>query len=88
MGDAVRSAMVTISENAPSVSLSADPASINNGESTTLSWSSSNADSCTASGAWSGSKVPVAVRALALLVIALIPSIARVVAATPVTPSK
>lgn len=41
----------------PSVTLSADPASVMNGDSSVLSWTSVNADSCTASGAWSGAKV-------------------------------
>lgn len=40
----------------PTVSLSANPASITSGQSSTLSWTSSNATSCTASGAWSGAK--------------------------------
>ena len=55
-GDAVRSVLVTISATAPRVNLSASPASVIIGESNTLSWSSINTDSCTASGAWSGSK--------------------------------
>ena len=41
---------------APTVSLSANPTTITSGASTTLSWSSTNATSCTASGDWSGSK--------------------------------
>ncbi len=41
---------------APTVNLSADPASVPHNGSTTLSWDSSNAVSCTASGDWSGSK--------------------------------
>lgn len=41
---------------APSVNLSANPLSIASGESTTLTWSSSNVDTCTASGDWTGSK--------------------------------
>ena len=40
----------------PSVTLSANPGSVAPGASTTLTWSSTNASSCTASGAWSGSK--------------------------------
>jgi hypothetical protein len=40
----------------PSVSLSAAPATITPGQSSTLSWSSSNVTSCSASGGWSGSK--------------------------------
>lgn len=41
---------------APTVSLSANPVSITSGASSTLTWSSTNATSCAASGAWSGSK--------------------------------
>ena len=40
----------------PTVSLSASPTSITAGQSATLTWSSTNATSCTASGGWSGSK--------------------------------
>ncbi len=41
---------------APAVNISANPLSIASGESTTLTWNSSNVDNCTASGDWSGSK--------------------------------
>src|SRR5688500_41125 len=41
---------------APTLTLSADRTSIAPGSSMTLSWSSSNAPSCTASNGWSGSK--------------------------------
>jgi hypothetical protein len=40
----------------PTISLSANPATVVSGDSTILSWVSHNADSCTASGDWSGSK--------------------------------
>ena len=40
----------------PTVSISANPTTIASGGSSTLSWSSTNATACTASGAWSGSK--------------------------------
>jgi hypothetical protein len=40
----------------PGVSISVSPSTITKGDSATLSWVSSNATSCTASGAWSGSK--------------------------------
>lgn len=40
------------------VSIGANPAALTVGESTTLSWSSSNASSCEASGAWSGTLAP------------------------------
>jgi hypothetical protein len=38
----------------PIAAITATPASVSNGGSSTLSWSSSNAASCTASGGWSG----------------------------------
>ncbi|MGE0623707.1 MAG: hypothetical protein AB7I04_04555 [Pseudomonadales bacterium] len=41
---------------APTVSLSAASTLVNSGSSTTLSWSSTNATACTASGGWSGSR--------------------------------
>jgi len=40
----------------PTVSISASPATITSGSSATLTWSASNVSSCTASGAWSGSR--------------------------------
>jgi len=42
------------SGTAPSVSLSASELTVSEGGSTTLSWTASGADSCTASGGWSG----------------------------------
>ena len=45
-----------IASQAPTVSLTANPARITSGESSTLTWSSTNATSCTASGGWSGAK--------------------------------
>lgn len=41
---------------APTVTLSANPASVTSGNSTMLSWSSTNATTCTASGGWSGTR--------------------------------
>jgi hypothetical protein len=41
---------------APTVDLNASPAGVSSGGSATLTWSSTNATSCTATGAWSGSK--------------------------------
>lgn len=59
-GSVTRSVTVTVNgvppPPAPTVSLSASPASIASGGSSTLSWSSTNATSCTASGGWTGSK--------------------------------
>ncbi len=40
----------------PTVTLSAAPTSITQGQSLTLTWSSTNASACTAGGAWSGSQ--------------------------------
>ena len=40
----------------PTVTISANPTSVSSGGSSTLTWSSTNATSCTASGGWSGSK--------------------------------
>ena len=40
----------------PTAILGASPSTIDEGQSSTLTWSSSDADSCTASGAWSGAK--------------------------------
>ena len=54
------SAIVTIigsmAASKPSVSISASPTSVTSGAGSTLTWTSSNATSCTASGAWSGTK--------------------------------
>ncbi|MBI2558897.1 right-handed parallel beta-helix repeat-containing protein, partial [Candidatus Woesearchaeota archaeon] len=46
----------TITTPAPTISLSASPSSISTGASSTLTWSSTNADSCTASNGWTGTK--------------------------------
>ena len=40
----------------PTASISADPTTVYIGNSTTLTWSSTDATSCTASGAWEGTK--------------------------------
>lgn len=51
------SVSVTIdTEPTPTVNLSADPVSVTYNGSTILTWDSSNADNCMASGDWSGSK--------------------------------
>jgi len=55
-GSATQSVTVSVSTPAPSVSLSATPTAVSSGGSATLRWSSSNANSCTASGGWSGSE--------------------------------
>src|SRR5580700_734737 len=43
-------------ELAPSVTLTASPSAVDVGAQTVLSWNSSNANSCTASGGWSGAQ--------------------------------
>src|SRR5712671_1404875 len=60
-GSASASATVTVSGTpppppVPTVSLAANPTSVVSGGSSTLTWSSTNAVSCLASGAWSGSQ--------------------------------
>jgi hypothetical protein len=55
-GSANKSVTVTVTAPAPTVSLTANPTTVSSGGSSTLSWSSTNATSCNASGAWSGSK--------------------------------
>ncbi len=45
-----------LSINPLTLSLSANPTSINSGQSSTLNWTSTNTASCTASGGWSGAK--------------------------------
>lgn len=42
--------------NAPSVNFSANPTTVSSGNASRLTWSSTNATSCTGSGGWSGSK--------------------------------
>jgi uncharacterized protein (TIGR03118 family) len=49
-------ASMTLNEPMPAVTLSATPSTITSGQSATLNWSSTNATSCTASGAWSGTE--------------------------------
>jgi hypothetical protein len=55
-GTAQDSVSVTVDTTALSVTLTADPTSVPTDGSTTLTWESVNADSCTASGDWSGSR--------------------------------
>ena len=56
-GSASASATVTVVPTPPpTVTLTVNPASVETGESTTLSWSSTEASSCVASGGWSGTK--------------------------------
>jgi uncharacterized repeat protein (TIGR03803 family) len=55
VGSASQTVTVTGVPPAPTLALSATPSSVLIGQASTLSWSASNASSCTASGAWSGS---------------------------------
>ena len=55
---ATDSVAVNVSAQAqvPTVTISANPSSINQGNTSVLTWSSANATSCTAAGGWSGTK--------------------------------
>jgi hypothetical protein len=56
-GSATQSVTVTVTAApAPIVELSANPASVEAGQRSTLTWTSQNASSCTASDGWAGSK--------------------------------
>ena len=56
-GTTSQSVTVTVqAAAAPAISLSANPANVAYNSSTTLTWSSTNAAACSASGAWTGSK--------------------------------
>jgi hypothetical protein len=55
-GSAQASAELTVKAALPTVTLAIKPTSITVGESATLTWSSTNATSCAASGAWSGTQ--------------------------------
>ena len=50
------SATLTVTAPAPTVTISVSPTSLTVGQSATLTWSSTNASSCTASNAWTGSE--------------------------------
>lgn len=53
-GTANGSATVTVNAALPAITLTANPTSITAGQTSTISWAVSNATTCTASGAWSG----------------------------------
>ncbi|MEQ1802478.1 MAG: thrombospondin type 3 repeat-containing protein [Gammaproteobacteria bacterium] len=55
-GSVTQSTTVTVGLSPPSVTLSASPTTVASGAASTLTWSSTNATSCTASGGWSGAK--------------------------------
>ena len=54
-GTVTKSASVTV-QAAPTLTLAASPASVQSGSSSQLTWSATNATSCTASGGWTGTK--------------------------------
>ena len=55
-GSATQSALVSVTPAVPTVSFGASPSTVTKGSRATLSWSSSNASTCAASGAWAGTK--------------------------------
>ena len=55
-GSATHTANVSVTNAIPTVNLAASPSTVQAGGKTTLTWSSSNATSCTASGGWLGSR--------------------------------
>jgi hypothetical protein len=55
-GSASNSAVLMVTSPAPVVTMGLSPASVSVNGTSTLTWSSTNATSCTASGAWSGTK--------------------------------
>lgn len=65
-GTSNRSRTVSVID-APTVTLSANPTSVLSGDSTTLTWSSSGATSCSAQDAWSGTKATSGSQATASL---------------------
>ncbi len=58
-GSAAQSTTITVSSATPAVTLSANPTTVTSGHTSTLTWSSTNATSCTASGGWSGSELTI-----------------------------
>ena len=55
-GSASQTTTVTVTPPLPTVNLSANPTNVASGNSSTLTWSTSNATACTASNGWSGAK--------------------------------
>ena len=54
--DVARSTTIAVSLSGPTVALTANPGSVTAGQFARLSWSTTNAGSCAASGGWSGNK--------------------------------
>jgi len=55
-GSASATALLTVTAAVPTVTIAVAPPSITVGQSATVTWSSTNATSCTASGSWSGAE--------------------------------
>ena len=55
-GSAHATAVLTVTAPVPTVTIAVAPTSITVGQSATVTWSSTNATSCTASGSWSGAE--------------------------------
>jgi len=55
-GTAIDTVNITVAAPAPTLSFVASPASVSQNDSTTLSWNSTDATNCVASGDWSGNK--------------------------------
>ena len=55
-GSANQTSTVTVTPPVPAVSLSANPGSVSSGNSSTLTWSTTNATACVASNGWSGAR--------------------------------
>jgi hypothetical protein len=55
-GSATAAAALTVTAAAPTVTITVAPTSITSGQSATVTWSSTSATACTASGSWSGSQ--------------------------------
>ena len=55
-GSVAQTAAVTVTAAAPTLTLSTSPTSVQSGASSQLTWSTTNATSCAASGSWTGSK--------------------------------
>jgi hypothetical protein len=68
-GSASQSVLVVVNaaQPAPTATISASPASVAAGASTTLTWNSANASNCVASGAWSGAVALSGVQVLSSL---------------------
>ncbi|MDP2789049.1 MAG: hypothetical protein Q8O46_03305 [bacterium] len=63
-GSESKSVTVNVTQPPPTVSFSVSPSSIISGSSSTLTWSSTNATSCTASGGWSGPQATLGIKSV------------------------